>query len=375
MQLTLKRPILNPSCSIEECEEFYRRTCIHCAPKPCNALSLLRSTEDISELDRNAALSRADRMRYLPTGISSLDRHLRGGVRVGTITELVGKAGVGKTQLAMQLCVMAARYGQGCVYIDTEKKLSLDRMREIASKRASTFNAVPPPHSNGDSLEGAFSYGGDEGSTNDFQLGGGDERQSSTQNGDFSSAQLQYQSPHNVFQNVTVHSPASTDELLAVMATIEDEIFLRNQEAVEPTSIKFPVRLLVLDSIAAPARRDFGSGSAPQRAAIIFQCAQTLKRLADQLHLAIVVINQVGAVGSTHEDGDPGTNRAALGTSWHHCLSTRILMEYQNSLTSAGAPVNRNGEVRQATIVKSNLTGQACVPFEVSALGVSDVSP
>jgi hypothetical protein len=78
-------------------------------------------------------------------------------------------------------------------------------------------------------------------------------------------------------------------------------------------------------------------------------------------------------VGSTHEEGDPGTNRAALGTSWHHCLSTRILMEYQNSLTSDGAPVNRNGEVRQATIVKSNLTGQACVPFEVSALGVSDV--
>jgi RAD51-like protein 1 len=323
-------------------------------------------------------------MRYLPTGISSLDRHLRGGVRVGTITELVGKAGVGKTQLAMQLCVMAARYGQGCVYIDTEKKLSLDRLKEIASKRASTFNTVPPPLSNGDSLEGGFSYGGDEGSVDDTQLGGGDERQSSAQHGDFSPAKLQYQSPHNVLQNVTVHSPSSTDELLAVMATIEDEIFLRNQEAVEPTSTTFPVRLLVLDSIAAPARRDFGSGSAPQRAAIIFQCAQTLKRLADQLHLAIVVINQVGAVGYTHEDGDQGTTRAALGPSWHHCLSTRILMEYQNSLTSDGAPVNRgmpldqqsrNGEVRQATIAKSNLTGKACIPFEVSALGVSDVSP
>jgi RAD51-like protein 1 len=318
-------------------------------------------------------------MRYLPTGISSLDRHLRGGVRVGTITELVGKAGVGKTQLAMQLCVMAARYGQGCVYIDTEKKLSLDRLKEIASKRASTFNVVPPPFSNADSLEGGFSYGGDEGSAENYQLDGGDERQSSVRQGDFSPAHLQYQSPHNVFQNVTVHSPASTDELLAVMATIEDEIFLRNQEAVEPTSSTFPVRLVVLDSIAAPARRDFGSGSAPQRAAIIFQCAQTLKRLADQLHLAVVIINQVGAVGNAQEDGDQGTNRAALGTSWHHCLSTRILMEYQNSLASDGALVNQGqspgGEVRQATIVKSNLTGQACIPFEVSALGVSDVSP
>jgi RecA/RadA recombinase len=278
----------------------------------------------------------------------------------------------------MQLCVMAARYGQGSVYIDTEKKLSLVRLKEIASKRASTFNTVPPPLSNGGSQEGGFSYGGGDGYANEIQLGsnGGDERQSSAQHGVLSPTHLQYRNPDDVFQNVTVHSPTTTFELLAVMATIEDEIFLRNDEAEGSPLSKFPVRLLILDSIAAPARRDFGAGSAPQRAQIIFQCAQTLKRLADQLHLAIVVINQVGAVGYNHQGGEPGKNRAALGESWHHCLSTRIMMEYQNSLNhgAVNAQRSRGGEVRQATITKSNLAGQACVPFEVSALGVSDIS-
>ena len=75
------------------------------------------------------------KMRHVPTGLPVLDHALRGGLRVGTITELVGRAGTGKTQLAMQLCVMAARYSQGCIYIDTEKKLSLPRLREIAEQR------------------------------------------------------------------------------------------------------------------------------------------------------------------------------------------------------------------------------------------------
>lgn len=369
----------------EECEEFYRRVCIHCAPKCCSALSLLRASEDITDMDSSVALQRSARMRYLPTGITSLDRHLRGGVRVGTITELVGKAGVGKTQLAMQLCVMAARYGQGSVYIDTEQKLSIDRLKEIANKRASLYNSVPPPLSGGRSLQGGFSYGGTAAS-----LGGKQEKitDECRVGGDSSSSQtmhaVPYRNPTEVLQNTTIHSPTSTDELLAVMATIEDEIFLRNDtaEAAAGPSSDFPVRLLILDSIAAPARRDFGSGSAPQRAATIFQCAQTLKRLADQLHLAVVVINQVGAGGEGHEEGDQSATRAALGTSWHHCLSTRILFEYQAGMMnhSRGTSSNHTGgriqgnQVRQATIVKSNLAGRSCTPFSVNALGVSDVS-
>lgn len=325
-------------------------------------------------MDSSTALAHSNRMRYLPTGISALDKHLCGGVRVGTITELVGKAGVGKTQLAMQLCVMAARYGQGSVYIDTEKKLSIERLKEIAFQRASTFNALPPPSSNGNSHEGGFSYGGTQDANNTEHTG------DRIQQDDSSPLHLQYRNPHQVLANTTIHCPSSTDELLAVMATIEEEIYLRNGNAEDSVADQLPVRLVVLDSIAAPARRDFGSGSAPQRAAIIFQCAQTLKRLADELHLAIVVINQVGAAGDA-QGGRPGATRAALGTSWHHCLSTRILFEYQEGTihndavdpnTSGHGVGEGSNQVRHATIVKSNLAGRSSTPFRVEAAGVSD---
>ena len=61
---------------------------------------------------------------------------LRGGFACGNISELVGRAGVGKSQLALQLCIMAARYNhQTSIYIDTEQKLSIARLQEMASHR------------------------------------------------------------------------------------------------------------------------------------------------------------------------------------------------------------------------------------------------
>ena len=47
------------------------------------------------------------------SGVSELDECLSGGFRVGSISEIVGRAGVGKTQLALQLCVVAAKMGFG----------------------------------------------------------------------------------------------------------------------------------------------------------------------------------------------------------------------------------------------------------------------
>ena len=58
-------------------------------------------------------------MRHLPTGLPSLDKCLRGEIRVGAVTELVGPAGTGKTQLALQLSTMMLNYNQRSLYIDT----------------------------------------------------------------------------------------------------------------------------------------------------------------------------------------------------------------------------------------------------------------
>ena len=254
--------------------------------------------------------------------MTDLDASLRGGFCVGTISELVGRAGVGKTQLATQLCVANAAANGGTVYVDTEQKLSLSRLEEIAAER---------------------------------------HRQLPTY----------FRTSAVVLKNVAVRSARSTQDLLETVRRLEEEILDTNLDA-DVEGGCFPVRLLVVDSIAAPARREFGEGSAPHRAAIVLRIAQTLKRLADQLGLVVVVVNQVATthLSSSYSSygQEPSGIKAALGTSWHHCLSTRIFMENDMDL-----PQQQGGQTtqkRRATIVKSNEVALQTIPYEITTQGV-----
>ena len=373
--------ILDPLLTFHECEELKRRICMCCATQPTSALSLFLATTEV--VDTGLTLNP---IRHVSTGLASLDRCLRGGFRVGTISEIVGRAGTGKTQLAMQLCVVAARFNQGTVFIDTEKKLSLRRLHEIAQARVVVHKAEFQHEIDMD-IEDDFMYDG----------GVGDVAIESEQA--LADTKNTYKTAAQVMENTTVHSPGSTDELISVVSGIEEEILLRNQEAEESES-KFPVRLIILDSIAAPARRDFGSESAPQRVATLMQVAQTLKRLADQLQCAVVVINQVGLLesgGGERSERNAGSSsdyvavRAALGTSWHHCLSTRLLMEHEldphrlNNSTTDEAPEctipgrgnvsgkSTRGHIRRATVVKSNVAGWSNTNYIISDMGLVEI--
>lgn len=350
--------ILDDFCLLTgEIELFLKRTCKQCSARPVNGLALLkRTTERIADNEKeqvlnnngnaiesaempatmlNTTLSLGDRIRYLPTGLPSIDCRGYGGVRVGSVTELVGRAGVGKTQFALQLILLAAKYGQGAMYIDTERKLILERLRDMSAQR--------------------------------YQ-----QNDSQQQNG-IDQDNFRYQHPNDILRNLTVKQPNSIEELLVVLESAEEEILHRNQS---PTD--FPVRLLVVDSITAPMKRDFASNAAPQRAAAVFSIAQTLKRYADQLHLAVVVMNQMGQ--DSNAGGGQATSqismRAALGTSWHHCVSTRILMEHQVDPNQEGwNPENLNqSQFRHLAIVKSNVLPFTSLQFEITRLGVIEKS-
>ncbi|EXC33216.1 DNA repair protein RAD51-2-like protein [Morus notabilis] len=74
---------------------------------------------------------------HLPTGLKGLDEALCGGIPFGVLTELVGPAGIGKTQFCMKLSLLASlptAYGGlngRVIYIDVESKFSSRRMIEI----------------------------------------------------------------------------------------------------------------------------------------------------------------------------------------------------------------------------------------------------
>jgi len=68
----------------------------------------------------------------IPTGSSILDRFLEGGLQPRNIVLLYGEAETGKTTLAVQCAVNAARLGYKAMFIDPENAFSPERLSQIA---------------------------------------------------------------------------------------------------------------------------------------------------------------------------------------------------------------------------------------------------
>ena len=69
------------------------------------------------------------------TGSPNFDRLLGGGLREGRLVEFFGRSNSGKTQLAMQAVLFAAKKGTRSLYIDTEGGFRPERLEEMARAR------------------------------------------------------------------------------------------------------------------------------------------------------------------------------------------------------------------------------------------------
>jgi len=78
--------------------------------------------------------------RRLSFGSRALDAFTNGGIPLFPITEIAGEAGVGKTQLLMTLALSAlippdlGGLGSGCLYISTEGRVPLARMKTFSQE-------------------------------------------------------------------------------------------------------------------------------------------------------------------------------------------------------------------------------------------------
>lgn len=388
--------LLDPCLTYVECNRLLSRIHRECTPRPLSVMEMIRRTArqqqrqlpDAGSQQTSSHSNTVIGIGKIPTGLPTLDAHLHGGVSIGSVTEIVGRAGVGKTHLAQQLCVLAAKSNGGATYIDAEKKLNLHRLREIALERFISDQS---------------------------------------NNANCTGQNLQQQ-PHahelaqQVLENVAVHQILTTNELLETLEQLEDEIINRNslaeQETAQLHDRKLPVRLVVIDSVAAPIRRDFdmvgGGGAsssrntATHRASAIFQIAKRLKQLAYDYQLAVVVINQVGAGGGrlstnkkrNREDGTlqrndtldirdgTGEFTASLGTAWQYCVTTRIVLEHESDphrlLQQQQQEREQGGQqqqlrtenmVRTATLAKSLVSKRTTLSFELTKEGVCEVPP
>jgi RecA/RadA recombinase len=127
--------------------------------------------------------------------------------------------------------------------------------------------------------------------------------------------------------------------LVKEVQTIDELLHLLSNEILQLLRHRFltPVKLIVIDSVAALFRADFDNNKTDlsKRASLFFRLSAKLKQYAQQFNIAIVVTNQVtdcfDEVQSDQEYMEHLITsgrfvRPALGLSWSHCVNTRLFL-------------------------------------------------
>ena len=81
-----------------------------------------------------AATLQHNKKEKFSTGSTYLDAILGGGIESGSITQIYGASGSGKSQICFTTCVLLPiKYSS--IYVDTEGKVRIERIKQIAEKR------------------------------------------------------------------------------------------------------------------------------------------------------------------------------------------------------------------------------------------------
>ncbi|CAF0835759.1 unnamed protein product [Adineta steineri] len=211
---------------------------------------------------------------YIPTKLPSLNRYLNGGLRRGSLIELCGSWGSGKTQFCLHLTAQCCLMGLRSIYIDTEHTFSSIRLLNM--------------------------------------IGGFDSKQ------------------EYLLELVRTEIVFDSDSLMKILTSIENEL---EEESKNNTPDQCPA-LLIIDSIAAPLRT---STMGYSRENVLLLFTDCTKRLAARYNLLVLVTNQVTTkrrsnVLSEKNDKSLGNDfytSVALGKAWSYSVNVRLAISYQ----------------------------------------------
>ena len=185
-------------------------------PRPSTALQLLQQREKA--------------VRYVKTGFQEIDRALCGGIQGGSVSEVSGRSGIGKSQFCFTIAsevLLNESDGKSVVYIDTEMKFSPPRVREIVRGR----------------------------------------RRGSEEGDDI------------IMSRLHVFRPENSKKLLSVLKSLESYV------------IEFNVGIVILDSMAFHVLREFSSSQIARRQALLGSLASILKWIAETFQIPVLVTN------------------------------------------------------------------------------------
>lgn len=244
----------------------------------------------------------------ITTSCEDLDNILGGGINCKEVTEIGGVPGIGKTQLGIQLAVNVqipldyGGLGGKAIYIDTEGSFMVERALQIAEA------------SIGDMLE-----------NNGFTR---------------KACQVEMQ-PKDFLGNIFYFRICSYTEQIALINYLDNFISEHND-----------VKVVIIDSITFHFRQDFEDMALRTRA--LSGMASKLMKLAKKFGLAVVVVNQVT---TKYTDGRCPQLALALGDSWSHACTNRVLLYW-------------NGNERYAYIDKSPSLPSTLAPYSVTGKGI-----
>lgn len=221
------------------------------------------------------------RTKKCTIGCTILDRFLDGGIPCSSITEIVAESGCGKTQLSLQLLLTAqlppslGGLSASSLYLHSEFPFPFRRLHQLAFSHQALINPL---------------------------------------------------------DNILIHPVHSADHLLDLLSRI-DPVLVR-----PPPQTRFPVKLIVIDSIAALFRSEFENNprDLKRRSNLFFKISSKLKAQARRFGLAVVITNQVTDDVNSSDGLRIGNPRflyssgrrvcAALGLSWANCVNTRLFL-------------------------------------------------
>ncbi|NXY65722.1 RA51C protein, partial [Callaeas wilsoni] len=271
------------------------------ATRKCTALELLEEEQT---------------QGFIITFCSALDNILGGGVQLTKITEICGAPGVGKTQLCMQLAVdvqipecFGGVAGEA-VFIDTEGSFMVDRVVDIAAACVQHCHLIAEAQQEEDHRKALETF-----------------------------------SLENILSHIYYFRCRDYIELLA-------QVYLLPEFLSEHSK----VRLVVIDGIAFPFRHDFEDLSLRTR--LLNGLAQQLIIIANDHKSAVVLTNQM----TTRIGQSQSTLVPALGESWGHAATIRLIFHWDNSQ-------------RLATLYKSPSQKESTIAYHITPHGFRDVQP
>uniref|UniRef100_A0AC35TJ77 DNA repair protein RAD51 homolog n=1 Tax=Rhabditophanes sp. KR3021 TaxID=114890 RepID=A0AC35TJ77_9BILA len=116
--------------------------------KATKILIEVRKLMDVGFTKADKVLEQRQNLIKIRTGSRQLDRILGGGIETGSMTEVFGESGSGKSQLCHTLavnCQLPADEGGGegrCLWLDTEGTFRTERIVEISDKLGLNFDCV-----------------------------------------------------------------------------------------------------------------------------------------------------------------------------------------------------------------------------------------